>query len=446
MKSQSLGGHFRGIMENFSQLTSEKNDKLYDCINEIWQEKNSFSFDPANPKITLHQATYGPEEIMAFLDCLLGVRVTMGPVVNGFEKLFCDTLNYLYGVTSNSGSSANLLAVAALSNPVTERGLRPGDEVIVPALSWSTTIWPLIQHQLVPVFVDVDPDTLNIDPIAIEKAITSKTKAVMIVPVYGNPCDMASIVDLCQKHKLWLIEDCCESMGAEYDGQSVGSFGDVGTFSFYFSHHITTLEGGITVTHSSELDDLMRILRSHGWSRQTKNPHNYSKHYPDIDERFLFVNQGYNLRMTDPQAAMGFHQLPKLKPFIEQRTQSASYFSEHMAPYENWIKLQQTTPNGKHAWFGLCLTLTENAPFSTKQIRHHLEKHGIETRPIICGNIARQPAMKLYKHRVSGELKFSDAVMERGFAIGNHQDVCEQAQKHIIDCFKSLFNKFAKAA
>ena len=220
----------------------------------------------------------------------------MGPKVKEFEEVFASSFGWTDGVMNNSGSSANLLAVAALANPATEDGLRPGDEVIVPALSWSTTVWPLIQCGLKPVIVDIDPATFNIDPNEIEQAIGPKTRAVMIVPVYGNPCDMDAIVEICKRRNLILIEDCCEALGAYYDGKAVGKFGRVGTFSFYFSHHLTTLEGGITVTDDFELAELMRILRAHGWVREVKDRERWLKKYPEFDPRFLFVNVGYNLR------------------------------------------------------------------------------------------------------------------------------------------------------
>ena len=241
-----------------------------------------YAFDPKNPVVRLHEPTFSAGEINAALECLLSTYVTMGPKVKKFEETFVSTFGWTDGVMNNSGSSANLLAVAALANPATKDGLKPGDEVIVPALSWSTTVWPIIQCGLVPVIVDIDPATFNIDPNEIEKAIGPKTRAVMIVPVYGNPCAMDAIVDICKRRNLILIEDCCEALGAYYDGKAVGKFGRVGTFSFYFSHHLTTLEGGITVTDDFELAELMRILRAHGWVREVKDRDRWLKQYPDI--------------------------------------------------------------------------------------------------------------------------------------------------------------------
>ena len=250
---------------------------VFKAVEDYCAADFGYSFDPKNPIVRLHEPTFSAGEINAALECLLSTYVTMGPKVKKFEEVFCSTFGWTDGVMNNSGSSANLLAVAALANPATKDGLKPGDEVIVPALSWSTTVWPVIQCGLVPVIVDIDPATFNIDPNEIEKAIGPKTRAVMIVPVYGNPCAMDAIVDICKRRNLILIEDCCEALGAYYDGKAVGKFGRVGTFSFYFSHHLTTLEGGITVTDDFELAELMRILRAHGWVREVKDRESWLK-------------------------------------------------------------------------------------------------------------------------------------------------------------------------
>ena len=280
-------------------------DEIHALVGEYCRRHHTWDFNPSAPMVRLHEPTFGADEINAALDCLLSTMVTMGMKNRSFEALFANTHGFAETVMVNSGSSANLLALAALANPATEGALRPGDEVIVPALSWSTTVWPIIQMGLVPVVVDIDPATLNIDPDAIERAIGPRTRGLMIVPVYGNPCAMDAIVDLCQRHNLVLIEDCCEALGASYKGVPLGRFGRVATFSFYLSHHITTLEGGICGTSDGDLAETMRILRAHGWIREVKEPERWTRLHPEIDERFLFVNLGYNLRPTELQGAMG---------------------------------------------------------------------------------------------------------------------------------------------
>lgn len=412
--------------------------QVHDSVAAYCQAEHDFRFQAKSPIVRLHEPTFSAPEINAALDCMLTTRVTMGEKVKTFERQFADKYHFAHGVMNNSGSSANLLAVAAIANPETRDGLKPGDEVIVPALSWSTTVWPLVQLGLVPVIVDIDPVTLNIDPQEIERAIGPKTRGVMIVPVYGNPCAMDAIVDICNRRSLILIEDCCEALGALYDGKPVGKFGRVATFSFYFSHHMTTLEGGMCVSDDFELAETMRILRAHGWVREVEDKKRWTDRYPDIHERFLFVNLGYNLRATELQGAMGSVQLPKLDFYIQKRRENAAWLRRTLGQYGDVMDFQEETPKGFHSWFGFPITIREKAPFRLQELTELLEAALIETRPIICGNIARQPAMKLYPHCTVGDLKHANAVMERSFSIGIHQDVGEDARNYIAEQFRSF--------
>ena len=392
-----------------------------------------FTFKPEKPAVRLHECTYGADEINAALGTLLSTYVTMGAQTRNFEALCSSHFGFEHGIMVNSGSSANLLAVAALVNPTTANNLQPGDEVIVPALSWSTTVWPLIQCGLVPVIIDIDPETLNLDLNEARKAIGPKTRGIMPVHVYGNPCDMDGLMEIAQKHNLIVIEDCCEALGALYRGKSVGSFGAVGTFSFYYSHHITTLEGGICHTNNFELAETMRILRAHGWVRETHGREKYEAQYPEIDPRFLFVNVGYNLRPTELQAAFGPIQLTKLEKFIAVRAGNAAFWRGAMAPFEKYFRFQKPTPHGRHSWFGFPMVIQPDAPFSPQEVRAFLKQHSIENRPLIAGNIAQQPALKLFPHRISGDLKESDLVMSNGFTFGNHQAVNEAARGYVLE-------------
>ena len=382
--------------------------------------------------VRLHEPTFGADEIWEALESMLTTRVTMGPKVKRFESEFSERFDYGASVMVNSGSSANLLAVAAITNPATENRLEPGDEVLVPAVCWSTTIWPLIQHGLIPVIVDIDPRTMNIDPEEAERAIGPKTRGIMLVHVYGNPCDMDAITGIAKRHNLTIVEDCCEALGAEYQGRPVGTFGDVGTFSFYFSHHITTLEGGMCVTDNPQLAELIRVLRAHGWVRDNDAPEEYLDAHDDIDPRFLFVNTGYNLRATELQGGFGYVQLPKLDGFIDVRTKNARYWREEFSHYRGkMFEFQSETPGGKHSWFGFPMTVSKSAPFSASELRQFLESRNIETRPIIAGNIAEQPALQSYEHRVHGDLPESSHVMRAGFTFGNHQAIDDEARNYI---------------
>ena len=423
-------------------MSNKNNKTLIDNIrNEIeyyWNLNNNLKFNHSNPKIKLHEPTFGPDEVMAMVEVMLSTQVTMGKKVLQFENDITKYFDVSQAVTNNSGSSANLLAISALVNKMTPEHLKPGDEVIVPALSWSTTVWPLIQNSLIPVFVDIDPETLNIEPIDIENAISDKTKAVMVVPVYGNPCNMDAILEICNRRNLQLIEDNCESLGAYYNNKPLGSFGRVSTYSFYFSHHISTLEGGVCISQDFELAEVMRIIRAHGWIREAHNQKKYLDKYPEIDPKFLFVNLGYNLRLTEVQGAMGSVQLPKLKEFVRSRRNSAKILLNGLAKYDSVINFQKETPNGRHSWFGFPMVIHKKAPFSVQELRHHLETSDIETRPIIAGNIALQPAVKMYPHRIYGNLNNSSHVMTNGLAIPCHQSLDETACKHIIDTLDSF--------
>ena len=414
-------------------------NEIHRLVHDYTKEHLTPRFDEKNPILRLHEPTFGGDEICAALDQLMSGRVTMGEKVFGLEREFSEKFGSRESVLSNSGSSANLLAVAALSNPACKNGSwKPGDEIIVPALCWSTTVWPLVQHNLIPVIVDIDPGTFNIDPKEIEKAITPRTRGIKLVHVYGNSCDMDEIMRIVKKHNLILLEDSCESLGTTYKGKKIGTFGRVGTFSFYFSHHMTTLEGGVCVTDDEEFSDLMGILRAHGWIRQSKYRDRYIAQYPDIDPRFIFVNQGYNLRVTEVQAAMGSVQLRKLDDFIRRRQETARFWLDAMSEFKKYFDFQNTTPDSEHTWFGFSFVLKNDVSFTVKEITQFLNHKGIETRPIIAGNIAAQPAMKYFEHRVEGSLNRSNHIMRNAFSIGCHQDVTLGAQKWVVEMIREF--------
>ena len=402
-------------------------------INEYCAHAYDFSFNPEKPCVRLHEPTNSGEEIYAALETMLSTYTTMGKKVRAFEQQYADYIGTKYGVMSNSGSSANLLAIAALANPVTRDYLKPGDEVIVPALSWSTTIWPIIQHNLIPVLVDCNLTDFNMDVNKIEQAISPKTRAIMLVHVYGNPCNMDNVMALAKKHNLLVIEDCCEAMGGNFKGTPVGNFGCIANFSFFFSHHISTMEGGISVTNDFDLTETMRILRAHGWSREADEHKKYVEQNPEIDPRFIFINLGYNLRPTEVNAAIGQHQLPKLDLLIEKRRETASFYLKALSKYEEFFHFQQETPRAKHVWFGFSLILKKDAPFSLKDITAYMQKHHIETRPIIAGNMAKHPAFKLYPHRIGGDLSQANTIMQKGFAFACHHAVDQKAREYVVE-------------
>ncbi len=427
-------------MADKAKLLAKVAQSITDYCNEFYD----YSFNPDKPIVRLHEPTFGADEIYAATEQMLSTYVTMGKKVKEFERAYADLFGHRYGVMSNSGSSANLLAFAALTNPLTSDRLMPGDEVIVPALSWPTTIWPIIQCNLVPVVVDCELNSFNFDLNKLEAAISPKTRAIMLVHVYGNPCNMDGLMAIAKKHNLTVVEDACESMGAYYDGKAVGSFGRIGNLSFYYSHHITTLEGGINVTEDFETAETLRVLRAHGWHRETDEKDKYAEKYSSIDPRFIFINLGYNLRPTEVDAVFGLQQLPKLDKFINLRRETAAFFLKELAKYGDYFQFQQETPKGKHTWFGFSIILKENAPFSMKEITDYMQKHHIETRPIIAGNMARHPGLALYQHRIAGDLNVATTVMQRGFAIGCHHAIDAKARQYVVDVIDSFMQSHGK--
>lgn len=391
-------------------------------------------------KVSLHEPSFGEDEINAAINQMRTTHVTMGKKVREFENQCARYFGSNHALMCNSGSSANLLAIAALSNPAWPNHMKSGDEVIVPALSWATSVWPIIQYQLTPVFVDCDLSTYNFDYEKLEAAITPKTRAIMVVHVYGNPCNMDIIGELSKKYNLFIIEDTCESMAATFKDKKVGTFGDIGTMSLYYSHHITTFEGGLCFANNIELIELMRILRAHGWSREADEREKYELLYPNIDPRFIFVNIGYNLRPTEVQAVMGMVQLPKLHGFCWNRRMVRDLYYSRLRKYYKYIRPQEEQENGKSTWFGFGMVLTEQCEFTLRDLTEFLNKNGVETRPIIAGNMARHPALKMFNHRVSGTLDNCDIIMQRGLAIGCHHAITEEQQEYVI----SIFDQFMK--
>ncbi len=388
--------------------------------------------------IPLNASTFSDEETDAVLHVLRSTRVTMGSKCGEFERSFSEYFAGAETVFVNSGSSANLLAFFALANhaapqPRKRRKFVVGSEVIVPAVSWSTTFWPIVQAGGVPVLVDSDPRTLQMKPHAMREAFSRKTVAVCPVHVLGNIVPMDEVMHFAEENDLWVIEDTCEALGARYEQKLAGTFGDLATFSFFFSHHITTIEGGMIVTRNSELAELLRCMRAHGWTRDLRNKQKVEELYPEIDPRFLFVNMGFNLRPTEINAAIGLIQLQKLAQFNQRRNEIASLWTQRFLPLiKNGVFYpMQTTERAELAAFGYPVICRE--PSIRKSLQHHLDKRGIETRPIICGNMARQPAMNHVSHRVSGDLKGADEIMDCGILWGLHPLMSAEDVDYVAD-------------
>ena len=385
-------------------------------------------------RIPLAVPPYGWEEVWDALDSMLKMKTTMGRKVKLFEKLFAKYIGVKYAVMVNSGSSANLLALSILTNPLLDKKrIKINDEIITPAVTWSTTVFPIVNVKAKPVFVDVESETFNIDPQKIEDAITKKTRAIMTVHLLGNPCNMKIINKIAKKHNLFLIEDCCEALGAKYEMKKVGTFGDLSTFSFFASHHITTMEGGMLITNNQQLFEIAKSLRTHGWTRNLKNKKALEKKYSEIDSRFLFSNLGYNLRPTELQGAFGIHQIKKINKFLKIRAINAEFWKKRLSSYSDYITFLEDKPNNFNANMLFPIKITNNDFFTRDDMVNYLQKNGIETRPVMAGNFVKQPVIKLISHKVSGSLKNSTDLMKNAFLIGNNQNIDKFMRKYVSE-------------
>jgi CDP-6-deoxy-D-xylo-4-hexulose-3-dehydrase len=365
----------------------------------------------------LSAATYGVEEVLAAVDSLCSFRTTMWEKTAAFEHDFAARLGHREAIMVNSGSSADLLIAFALVNPAVGL-LQAGDEILVPAVTWPTQVWSAMMAGLKVRFVDVDPLTLNMDLDNLESRITPRSRALSVVHLMGNPCQMDRIRQICLRHDLLLVEDCCEALGSAFDGQPVGSFGVAGAFSFFFSHHLTTMEGGMVTCSDPALSDVIRLLRAHGWARDVK--HMALPKVTDIDPRYMFLNWGFNVRPTELQAGFGSIQLQRLPGFHIQRLENARQMQQLLAPASETLTLMRVPERGECSWFALPMVVSPNAPFTRDDLLMHLEGQGIETRPIVAGNLLRQPAIRLFPEIEVPETPGADAVHSRGFYVGLH--------------------------
>lgn len=356
-------------------------------------------------------------EVEAIQEVIAGGRYTYGPRMQAFEQAFAERFGSRHAVMVNSGSSANLAAVAALCYKQ-QKPLQRGDEVIVPAVSWSTTYFPLQQYGLRLKFVDIDAQTLNMDIAQLEAALSENTRMIVAVSILGNPCALDRMRELCDQRGIYLFEDNCESMGAELGGKACGSFGDLGSFSFFFSHHLSTIEGGMVVTDDLELYHLLKAIRSHGWSRDLPpDSPVYRATGEDFFEAYRFVVPGYNLRATEIQAAIGLAQLAKFDALLAQRLANAEIFKRTIAPLPGLITPRE---NGKSSWFSFPIVLAPELPISRAKVLEALRSAGIEHRIITGGNFVRHEAIRFFDYSCQNDLPMANLIHDRGFFVGNH--------------------------
>ena len=370
---------------------------------------------------SLASGSWDELEVNAINDVIKSNRYTMGSKVRQFENEFSKFFDVKYSLMLNSGSSANLLAIASLIIDE-ETDLNQGNEVIVPAVSWSTTFSPISQYGLKLRFVDIDLNTLNIDENLIENAITKKTKAIFAVNLLGNSCNFKKLKDLCGKYNLLLLEDNCESLGAKYDNKFTGTIGNVGTFSFFFSHHMQTMEGGMLVTNNKKTYELANSMRAHGWIRDLPDNNSlYKKTGDNFEDSFKFITPGYSIRPLEMSGAIGSVQLKKINNFIDNRRENAKFFNELFKSNENIIIQKET---GESSWFGFSIVLKNKLLGKRSEVLKKLSNVNIETRPIVAGNFTKNPTIKYMDHTISGELKNAEYIDENGFFVGNdHRDL-----------------------
>lgn len=392
----------------------------------------------------------GSKELQLMVEASLDGWLTTGRFNAEFEKKLAEFLGVKYLITVNSGSSANLVAFNTLTSPkLGDRAIKKGDEVIGVAAGFPTTVNPIVQFGAVPVFVDVDQRTHNINADLIEAAITPRTKAIMLAHTLGNPFNLQKVRELCEKHNLWLVEDTCDALGATYDGQMVGTWGDIATLSFYPAHHITMGEGGAVFTNNPTLKVIAESFRD--WGRDCycapgcddtcgnrfgqkfgQLPHGY-------DHKYVYAHLGYNLKITDMQAACGLAQLERLPDFVAARRRNYAYLKSRLATLGDFLEIAEATPNSEPSWFGFPLTLKESAGVDRVDLLRYLDQHKIGTRLLFAGNLVRQPYFKDVDYRVVGDLVNTDRAMNQTFWLGVQPALAEENFDFVAEKLEEFF-------
>jgi CDP-4-dehydro-6-deoxyglucose reductase, E1 len=406
-------------------------------------------FVPGQSPVPYAGRVFDAEELVHLVDSALDFWLTTGRYAAHFERDFAQFFGRRTALLVNSGSSANLIALSCLTSPkLMGRALKPGDEVITVAAGFPTTVNPIIQNGLVPVFLDVTVPTYNLDVSQLEDAYSERTRAIMLAHTLGNPFDLGAVTDFAHRHGLWLIEDCCDAVGSTYKGQRVGTFGDLATVSFYPAHHMTTGEGGCVLVDSPKLCTLAESFRDWGrdcWCEPGKEntcgkrfewqlgqlPHGY-------DHKYTYAHIGYNLKLTDMQAAIGVAQLAKLPGFIQARRNNFRLLHEGLSDLQESLILPEATAGSDPSWFGFPIGVRPEARFTREQMTRHLEDHKIATRLLFAGNLTRQPAYKEINCRIVGDLRNSDFVMNQVFWIGVYPGLTRKKIEYILSVFHDL--------
>jgi CDP-4-dehydro-6-deoxyglucose reductase, E1 len=431
------------------EQTKEKIIQLVSQYSEL--EHQSTAFQPGETTIPPSGKVIGAKELQLMVEASLDGWLTTGHFNKTFESRLAKYLGVKHLITVNSGSSANLVAFNTLTSPsLGERAILPGDEVICVAAGFPTTVNPILQFAAVPVFVDIELSTYNIDPALIEAAATNKTKAIMLAHTLGNPFNLDVIKTLCKKHDLWLIEDCCDALGSKYDDRLVGTFGDIGTLSFYPAHHITMGEGGAVFTNNGKLKKIAESLRD--WGRDCYCPpgkdntcgKRFDWQLGDLpegyDHKYIYTHLGYNLKITDMQAACGLAQMDRLEDFIATRKKHFAYLKKYLKRSEEFLILPEATPKSDPSWFGFLITLRPYRNLKRVDLMNYLDQNKIGTRLLFAGNLTRQPYMKNLNYRISGELTNTDRAMNDTFWVGVYPGLTQEMLDFMIEKLESYFS------
>jgi CDP-6-deoxy-D-xylo-4-hexulose-3-dehydrase len=427
---------------------ADTRSKILDLVGAYYQERHvSPPFDPDRDPVRYAGRVFGEEEMRYLVDASLDFYLTAGRFTEEFEAGVADHLGLADALFVNSGSSANLVALTALTSPkLGERRLQRGDEVITVAAGFPSTVAPIVQNGLVPVFVDVRLGDYNVDPDQLRAAVSPRTRAIMLAHTLGVPFDLDTVMDLVEKHDLWLVEDNCDALGSRYRDRLTGTFGHFATSSFYPAHHITTGEGGMVVTNDDELARIARSIRDWGRDCYCAGGENntcgkrFSQQFGSLpygyDHKYVYSHLGYNLKATDMQAAIGCAQLERLDGFVAARKHNHARLLAALRPYEDRLLLPVAPPPTDPSWFAFVVTVRDDAGFSRADLTGFLEASRIETRSLFSGNLLRHPAFETIERRVVGELTNTDIVMNRTFFVGVYPGIDDARMDYMIDAFE----------
>jgi len=429
-------------------------NEIFERVSEYYKVKfQRNKFTPGQTPVRYAGRVFDENELINLVDSALDFWLTAGRFAEEFEYRFAEYFGISNAILVNSGSSANLIAISSLTSPkLKDRRLKSGDEVITVAAGFPSTVSPIIQNNLIPVFIDVDVGTYNVIPEEIEKAVSPKTRAIFLAHTLGNPFNLNVVRQIAQKYNLWLIEDNCDALGSLYDGQLTGTFGHISTFSFYPAHHITMGEGGCVITNDEELASLARSFRD--WGRDCYcGPgesdtcgKRYTQQFGTLpfgyDHKYVYSHVGYNLKITDMQAAIGLAQLNKLGEFIKKRRQNFEKFKKRLLCFNDYLILPTATDNSEPSWFGFPISIRDDVTFTRTDLTSFLMEKKIETRNLFGGNLVRQPAFINVKKRVVGELMNTDFIMNNTFFVGVFPGIDDAQIDYIGKMFSEFFNKY----